>query len=137
ILGDPMMVVEQLKAIVGALHVLTGEAAAPYLTDWRKTRTGRALAVVRPANTLQTAAVVRLCSEHRIPIVPQGGNTGQVAGATPDDSGSAIVLHTGRMNRIRAIDPLNNTMVVEAGCVLQNVQEAARAAGRLFPLSLG
>lgn len=132
-----MMVVEQLKAIVGAQYVLTGEAAAPYLTDWRKTQTGRAHAVVKPADTQQTAAVVRLCAEHRIPIVPQGGNTGQVAGATPDGSGSAIVLHTGRMNRIREINPLNNTMVVEAGCVLQNVQEAARAADRLFPLSLG
>lgn len=132
-----MMVLEQLRAIVGAQHVLAGEEARPYLTDWRKTRTGLALAVVKPANTQQTAAVVRLCAQHGVPIVPQGGNTGQVAGATPDASSTAIVLHTGRMNRVRDIDPLNNTMVVEAGCVLQNVQEAARSAGRLFPLSLG
>ena len=132
-----MSAVEQLRAIVGQRHVLVGEEAAPYLTDWRRTRTGRALAVVRPANTAETAAVVKFCADNVVPIVPQGGNTGQVAGATPDDSARAIVLHTGRMNRIRDIDVVNDTMVVEAGCVLQDVQAAARAAGRLFPLSLG
>lgn len=132
-----MTVLQELSAIVGAQHVLTGESAAPFLTDWRKTCTGRALAVVRPANTQETAQVVTCCARNGVAVVPQGGNTGQVAGATPDDSGRAIVLQTGRMNRIRDIDVLNNTMVVEAGCILQHVQDAARAAGRLFPLSLG
>ncbi len=132
-----MTILEQLSDIVGPQYVLTGDAATPYLTDWRKTHTGRALAVVQPASTQQTADIIRLCSRNAVPIVPQGGNTGQVAGATPDESGQAVVLHTGRLNRVREIDPLNNTMVVEAGCVLQKVQDAARAAGRLFPLSLG
>ena len=128
---------DDLRRAVGAHHVLTGDDCAPFLTDWRKVVTGRAVAVVRPGTTGQVRDVVRACLEHGTPIVPQGGNTGQVAGATPDQSGRAIVLQLGRMNRIRAIGAENDTLVAEAGCVLQAVQEAARAAGRLFPLSLG
>ncbi len=126
-----------LRHSVGQPHVLTGQDCAPFLTDWRKVVTGRALAVVRPATTQEVRAVVLACLEHATPIVPQGGNTGQVAGATPDQSGRAVVLQLGRMNRIRSIDTANDALVAEAGCVLQAVQEAARAAGRLFPLSLG
>lgn len=126
-----------LRRAVGEPHVQTGDDCAPFLTDWRKVATGRAVAVVRPATTEQVRDVVRACVEHGAPIVPQGGNTGQVAGATPDRSGRAVVLQLGRMNRIRSIDTDNNTLVAEAGCLLQAVQEAARAAGRLFPLSLG
>lgn len=126
-----------LRRAVGEPHVLTGDDCAPFLTDWRKVATGRAIAVVRPGTTEQVCDVVRACVEHGAPIVPQGGNTGQVAGATPDQSGRAVVIQLGRMNRIRSIDTDNNTLVAEAGCVLQAVQEAARAAGRLFPLSLG
>jgi len=126
-----------LRRAVGEPHVLTGDDCAPFLTDWRKVATGRAIAVVRPGTTEQVCDLVRTCVEHGTPIVPQGGNTGQVAGATPDQSGRAVVLQLGRMNRIRATDAENNTLVAEAGCVLQAVQEAARAAGRLFPLSLG
>ncbi len=126
-----------LRRAVGQPHVLTGDDCAPFLTDWRKVATGRAIAVVRPGTTEQVRDVVRTCVEHGTPIVPQGGNTGQVAGATPDQSGRAIVLQLGRMNRVRTIDTGNDTLVAEAGCVLQAVQEAARAAGRLFPLSLG
>src|SRR5690606_11072883 len=74
--------------------------------------------------------------EHRVAIVPQGGNTGLTGGSVTDDGGRSIVLSLARMNRIRAIDPIDNTMTVEAGCVLQQVQEAAAEAGRLFPLSL-
>jgi len=128
---------DALRGAVGAAHVLTGGDCAPFLTDWRKVVTGRALAVVRPGTTEQVRDVVRACLAHGAPIVPQGGNTGQVAGATPDRSGRAVVLQLGRMNRIRSIDTGNDTLVAEAGCVLQAVQEAARAAGRLFPLSLG
>jgi FAD/FMN-containing dehydrogenase len=127
----------QLRARVGPAHVLTGDACAPYLTDWRGLVTGRALAVVRPGSTEEVRDVVRACLQHGAPIVPQGGNTGQVAGATPDGSGRAVVVLLGRMKRIRSIDVENDTMVVEAGCVLQQLQEAAREAGRLFPLSLG
>jgi len=128
---------DALRRAVGQAHVLTGEDCAPFLTDWRKVVTGRALAVVRPGTTGQVRDVVRACLEHGAPIVPQGGNTGQVAGATPDRSGRAVVLQLGRMNRIRSIDTDNDTLVAEAGCVLQAVQQAALAAGRFFPLSLG
>jgi len=128
---------EQLVAAVGDANVLTEPVdTASYLTDWRKRYTGRAQAVVRPATTDEVAAVVRLCVQARAPIVPQGGNTGLVGGGTPDDTGRAILLSLGRMNRVRAVDPVNNTITVEAGCPLQRVQEAAAKAGRLFPLSL-
>ncbi|HWI83711.1 FAD-binding oxidoreductase [Ramlibacter sp.] len=126
-----------LRAIAGEPHVLTGTDAAPYLTDWRKVATGRALAVVRPGSTGQVRDVVRACVAAGAPVVPQGGNTGQVAGATPDASGRSVVVQLGRMNRVRSIDVENDTLVAEAGCVLQQVQQAAHAAGRLFPLSLG
>lgn len=127
----------KLVALLGAEHVLTGDAAKPYLTDWRRLATGRAMAVVRPANTEQVAQIVRLCSHARVPVVPQGGNTGQVAGATPDISGNAVVISLMRLNRIRAIDTDNDTITVDAGCILQQVQAAANSVDRLFPLSLG
>jgi FAD/FMN-containing dehydrogenase len=127
----------RIVAICGPTHVLTNDTdTAPFLTDWRKNYTGRALAVVQPGNTEEIAAIVKLCAETRTPIVPQGGNTGLVGGGTPDTSGNAIVLSTKRMNRIRAIDPANNTLTAEAGCILQIIQDAAREAQRLFPLSL-
>ncbi len=125
-----------LRAAVGAPHVLTDADAQPYLTDWRERYSGRALAVVRPGSVEEVAAVVRACAGEGVPIVPQGGNTGLCGGATPDRSGRAIVLSLQRLKRIRSIDLDNDTMDVEAGCVLQAVQEAAREAGRLFPLSL-
>ena len=125
-----------LRAVVGAPQVLTDADAAPYLTDWRQRYTGQTVAVVRPGSTDEVAAVVRACAEADIPIVPQGGNTGLCGGATPDHSGRAVVLSLKRLNRIRSIDLENDTMVVEAGCVLQAVQDAVRDAGRLFPLSL-
>jgi len=131
-----MSIAEQLRALVGAGHVLTGEDAAPFLVDWRGRYRGQAQAVVRPANTEEVAGVVRYCHQQRIPIVPQGGNTGLCGGATPDGSGRAIVLSLSRLNAIRAIDTDNDTLVAGAGCTLQQVQEAARGAGRLFPLSL-
>ncbi|MEO6925387.1 MAG: FAD-binding oxidoreductase [Rhodanobacter sp.] len=127
---------DTLRAIVGKQHVLTDADAAPYLTDWRERYRGQALAVVRAGSTDEVAAVVRACSKADLPIVPQGGNTGLCGGATPDDSGRAVVLSLKRLNRIRSIDLDNDTMVVEAGAVLQAVQESARDAGRLFPLSL-
>jgi D-lactate dehydrogenase (cytochrome) len=104
--------------------------------DWRRRYFGNALAVVRPSSTREAAQVVRVCAESATPIVPQGGNTGLCGAATPDASGRAIVLSLSRMNRVRALDAVNNTMTVEAGCVLSAVQQAAAQAGRLFPLSL-
>jgi D-lactate dehydrogenase (cytochrome) len=128
---------DQCRAAIGASHVLT-EAAdmAGYLTDWRRRFTGTALAVLKPASTDEVAALVKLCAAARVPIVPQGGNTGLVLGSVPDRSGHAVVLSLARLNRIRAIDTINNTMTVEAGCILAQVQDAAAEAGRLFPLSL-
>ncbi|MCP1572471.1 FAD/FMN-containing dehydrogenase [Herbaspirillum rubrisubalbicans] len=128
---------EQLRSVLGAPHVLTGADAVGYLTDQHGRLTGQALAVVRPADTGQVAEVVKLCRQYRTPIVPQGGNTGLMGGATPDSSGQAVVLLLGRLNRVRSIDTDNDTLTVEAGAILANVQQAAREAGRLFALSLG
>ncbi|MFC7514628.1 FAD-binding oxidoreductase [Herbaspirillum sp. GCM10030257] len=125
------------RDVVGAANVLTETADLErYLTDWRRRYTGRALGVVRPANTDEVAAIVRLCNLHHVPLVPQGGNTGLVLGSVPDQSGNAIVLSLSRMTRIRATDTINNTMTVDAGCILEQIQNAAAEAGRLFPLSL-
>jgi FAD/FMN-containing dehydrogenase len=133
--------IEQLRQICGQAHVLTHEDPAtdlsPWEQDWRKRVTGRALAVVRPGNTQEVAAVVKMCAATRTPIVPQGGNTGLVVGGVPNPSGKQIVLSMSRMNAVRSIDPANLTITVEAGCVLQNLQAAAEQAGFLFPLSLG
>ncbi len=129
--------VQRLEAIVGGSHVLTlAEDTAAYLQDWRGNYFGRAIAVVRPADTAEVAAVVRLCADTGTPIVPQGGNTGMVGGSVPDTTGTAIVLSLTRMNRIRDIDLANNAMTVDAGCILQAVQDAAQENGRYFPLSL-
>ncbi|MEK7362206.1 MAG: FAD-binding oxidoreductase, partial [Pseudomonadota bacterium] len=129
--------IEQLKAIVGTAAVITDpQDVAPYATDWRKRYVGKPLAVVKPASTAEVAAVVKLCASSRTAIVPQGGNTGLCGGATADAGGGQIVLKLARMNRVRAVDPVSNTITVEAGCVLANLQRAAAEAGRLFPLSL-
>ncbi len=128
---------DQCRNAVGAAHVLTESAdQAGYLTDWRQRFTGAALAIVKPGSTEEVAAIVRLCNQHLVPVVPQGGNTGLVLGSVPDQSGQAIVLSLTRLNRIREVDVINDTLVAEAGCILKNVQDAAADAGRLFPLSL-
>ena len=133
-----MPLLNRLHALVGPAGLVTdADAQAPYLTDWLGKWTGRTTVVVRPANTAETAAVVRLCSETRTPIVTQGGNTGMSGGATPDASGAQVVLSTTRMNRVRAVDPVNNTLTLDAGVILANAQEAARSVDRFFPLSLG
>jgi FAD/FMN-containing dehydrogenase len=125
------------RELIGDEHVLTLEAdVAPYLTDWRGRFTGRALAVLRPADPAQAAGLVRLCVAHRVPVVPQGGRTGLVIGSVPDDSGRAVVLSLRRLNRIRAVDPVNRTMTVDAGCILHDIQQAAASCAMLFPLSL-
>lgn len=125
------------RAIVGAAHVITDEAAmAPFMADWRGRYSGHGLAVVQPFDTAQVAAIVAACAAARVPIVPQGGRTGLVMGSVPDTSGQAIVLSLRRLNRIRAIDPANRTMTVEAGCILADIQAAALDAGMLYPLSL-
>ena len=123
------------EAFAGRLLSDPQEMAA-FLTDWRGKWTGQALAVAQPDTPQDVAAVVRWCREHRVPVVPQGGNTGLSGGATPDASGRALVLSLARLRRVRAIDTANATITVDAGVTLQEVQDAAREAGRLFPLSL-
>ena len=127
-----------LGNIVGPQGLYTESAdLEPYVADWRGIYRGNAAAVVRPANSEQVAAIVKLCAATKTPLVPQGGNTGMCGATVPDAKLNPIVIAMGRMNHIRTIDALNNTMTVEAGCVLANIQQAAAEAERLFPLSLG
>jgi FAD/FMN-containing dehydrogenase len=128
--------IDQLRAILGAPHVLTDGDLAAYEQDWRKRARGKALAVVRPANVQQVAEVVKACAAAGSSLVPQGGNTSLAVGGIPDASGTQVVLSLQRMNAIRGIDEANLTMTVEAGCILQTLQETAEKAGFLFPLSL-
>jgi len=129
---------DTLRDIVGLPHCLTADAdKAPFLTDWRGRYTGRAQAVVLPADTQQVAAVISACAAASCPVVPQGGNTGLCGGATPLAEGEpAIVLNLSRLRRIRQVDALNNAITVEAGVPLAVVQAAAEEVDRLFPLSL-
>jgi FAD/FMN-containing dehydrogenase len=127
----------RLRAIVGDANVLTADdAVAPYLSDWRGRYHGATLAVVRPASTAEVAAVVTACAQLGVAIVPQGGNTGMCGGATPDATGTQIVVSLARLNRIRAMDTANATLTAEAGVPLATVQQAAADAGLMFPLSL-
>jgi FAD/FMN-containing dehydrogenase len=137
-MADPgATLLARVAAAVGPSHVLTAPAdLAPFLTDWRGRYTGRALALARPGSTPEVAAIVAACREHSVPIVPQGGNTSMCGAATPDASGTALLLSLARMQRVRAIDAANATMTVEAGATLAAAQDAARAHGLLFPLSL-
>ncbi|CAN5232455.1 FAD-binding oxidoreductase [soil metagenome] len=135
--ADHASAIARFVEAIGRDHVIDDAAGmAGYLTDWRRRYTGVALAVLRPADTQQVAALVRICADLRIAIVPQGGNTSLVGGAVPDTSGHSVVITLNRMQAVRAVDLLNDTMTVEAGSILQNIQQAARAADRLFPLSL-
>ena len=128
--------IDQLRAIVGAPHVLTEGDLTAYEQDWRKRERGKALAVVRPASAQQVADVVKACAAASASLVPQGGNTGLAVGGIPDASGTQVLLSLQRMNAVRDIDAANLTMTVEAGCILQTLQETAEKAGFLFPLSL-
>lgn len=125
-----------LLGIVGPRGLLLGRDAEAYCTDWRGLYHGHTPAVVRPANTAEVAAVVRYCAEHGIAIVPQGGNTSMVGGATPSADGTQIVLSLSRMTQIRAMDKLDLTMTVEAGLPWKLAQDAATEAGCLLPLSI-
>jgi FAD/FMN-containing dehydrogenase len=132
-----MSLLDAIRAVVGERGLLTDPAdTAAYVEDWRRLYRGRTPAVIRPANTRELALVVRLCAEAHAPIVPQGGNTSMVGGATPADSGEQFVLSTARLTRIRDIDPLDLTMTIEAGVTLKAAQNAAAEAGCLLPLSI-
>ena len=126
-----------LRRLLGDSGILTGHADTdPYCVDWRGLYHGRAMAVIRPADTSAVAEAVRLCARHDVRLVPQGGNTSMVGGAAVEEDGSEIILNLSRMNRIREIDPLDMTLSVEAGVTLKAAQDAAAEAGCLLPLSI-
>ncbi len=129
---------EHLAALLGRDNLLLAAAdIAPFVVDQRELYHGRALAVALPRSVEQVARLLAWCNEERIGVVPQGGNTGYCGGATPDESGTQIVLSLRRLARIRGVDALNYSLLAEAGCTLQEVHTAAAAAERFFPLSLG
>jgi len=133
----PAAFLETLQDLLGPKgYTADAEDMAPWLTDWRRRYAGAAAAMVSPASTDEVAAVVRLCAEARVPLVPQGGNSSMVAGATPDASGASLLLSMRRMNRIRAMDGEAGLAVCEAGVILQDLHEAAAQARARFPLSL-
>jgi FAD/FMN-containing dehydrogenase len=125
-----------LRAAFAGRLFTEAEEMAPFLTDWRGKWTGTALAVVQPDSPQDVAHVMQWCHERRIPVVPQGGNTGLSGGATPDASGRSVVLSLSRLQSVRSVDLQNNTITVDAGVTLLSLQEAAQAQGRMFPLSL-
>ncbi|MBA4043587.1 MAG: hydroxyacid dehydrogenase [Erythrobacter sp.] len=126
------------EALLGPRGLTTDpERMDVWLTDWRGRYTGRALALASPASTAEVAALVKLCAAHRVPIVPQGGNSGMAGGATPDESGTALVLSLRRMDTVRKLDAASGQVVCEAGVILQHLHEAAEAAQMRFPLTLG
>jgi FAD/FMN-containing dehydrogenase len=130
----PQSVLDALRDVVGRKGWIDDEAGMePHLVERRSLWRGTCAAVVRPASTEETARVIEICAAARVPVTPQGGNTGGVGGGVPE---GGIVLSAARMNHIRAVDPLNHTMTVEGGCVLATIQEAANEVGCLFPLSL-
>jgi len=129
--------IDQFQRIVGNENVLFGVAAKQYFADWRGRYSGNAIAAVFPANTQQVSDVVKLCAENQIAIVPQGGNTSLCGASVPLANGEKqIVLNLSRLNQIRALDAINYTMTVEAGCKLASIYTAADQADRLFPLGL-
>jgi FAD/FMN-containing dehydrogenase len=130
-------ILDRAAAIIGAKNIVTdADAMVPYLKEWRDLFRGKARAVIRPGSTEEVSALVRLAVETGATLVPQGGNTGLVGGQIPIAEGREIILSLQRMDRIRAVDAQSDAMTVEAGLTLQKAQEAAEAAGRLFPLSL-
>lgn len=128
----------EAEALLGP-RGLTGdpELLEPWLSDWRGRYHGKACALASPASTAEVAALVRLCRKHGVPIVPQGGNSGMSGGATPDPSGTALLLSLRRMNAVRAFDPSNGMITCEAGLVLETLHNRAAEQGLRFPLTLG
>ena len=128
----------QLKAVVGPGGWLDSpDELAPYLTDFRHLYHGATPLVLRPRSVDEVAKILAVCNQEEAAVVPHGGNTSYCGGATPDESGSQIVVSMQRLNRVRHIDADNYSMIVEVGCTLAGAQAAAREANRLFPLSLG
>ncbi|MDW6023433.1 FAD-binding oxidoreductase [Mesorhizobium sp. BAC0120] len=130
---------QSFRAVLDSAGVIEGEApeAARYLHDWTGDYQGSALAILRPHSVEQVQAIVRICADRRIPIIPQGGNTGLVSGSIADGLAQAVVVSLERLNRIRGLDPTNFTLRADAGAVLQTLKDAAEAEDLLFPLALG
>ena len=134
---DPALL-DRLRAIVGPSgHIDDPADMEPYVAEWRGRYRGVTPLVLRPASTQELSDLMRACAEAGVPVVPQGGNTGLVGGSIPSADNSEVLISLSRMNKIREMDPLNYTVTVEAGCVLQTLQQAAADVDRLFPLSLG
>ncbi len=134
----PAALLDRLAALLGPRGILTDPAdLVPHLTDWRALYTGRTPCVLRPGSTAELAEAVKLCAAAGTPLVPQGGNTSMVGGATPDEGGGQVIVSLARLNRVRDIDPLDMTMTAEAGVIVKAAQDAAAGAGCLFPLSFG
>ena len=128
---------DEVGKILSPQYILVNDQdKTPYLTDWRKRYTGKALAVLLPANAVEVAAIVKLCAKTNTAVVPQGGHTGFCGGATPDDSGKQVVLNLKRMNQIREIDVANQTISLEAGCILQFIQDKTAELGALSRFSV-
>ena len=134
-----MDLIQNFIALLGESAVLRSQQdLAGHVTDWRGRYQGQAQCALFPSTTAQVAEVVRLCHAAQVPVVAQGGNTSLCEGAIPRaDLPETVVINLGRMRQVRSVDPANNSMVVDAGCVLQTVQETARSHGRLYPVSLG
>ncbi|MGB2437277.1 MAG: FAD-binding oxidoreductase, partial [Candidatus Puniceispirillales bacterium] len=135
---DQTKAITSLEHIVGTTHVLSNPSdMTGYLTDWRGDYHGKALAVVKPANTAEVSAIMKLADELEIAIIPQGGNTSLCGAATPDDQNNNLILSTERLNRIRDIDIAGQTITVESGCILDVIKSTATEHDLLFPLDLG
>ena len=130
--------IDQVRERYGPRSAISDPAEIePWLTDWRGRFRGRSDTILSPSSTEQVAGIVRLAAERRVPLVPQGGNTSMVGGATPPQDGSALILSLRRMNRLRSIDPDASLAIAEAGMILANLHDNAVSVGRRFPLTLG
>jgi FAD/FMN-containing dehydrogenase len=137
---NPSELISALRALTGAAHVLEGPDTTPYVTEWRGRFRGDALCVAKPADRDQVAAIVRLCAQHRTPLLPQGGNTSMSGGSVPAPAGQGtlpVVLNLARMRRIRQVDALNHSVEADAGCTVAEIQAAAEAVDRLYGVSFG
>ena len=137
---NPRELIPALRAITGADHLLEGADTTPYVTEWRGRFRGDALCVIKPADRDQVAEIVRLCVQHRTPLLPQGGNTSMSGGSVPAPAGQGtlpVVLNLSRLRRIRKVDPLNHSIEAEAGCTVAEIQAAAEAVDRLYGVSFG
>ena len=132
------MLIDELKTIVGDKGwTQDADVLEPHLNEWRGDLQGKTMIMVSPRTTEEVAAVIKACAAAKVGVVPQGGNTSLCGGSIPDDSGEQLLLSLSRLNKIREVDANNFSMVVEAGCILADVQNAAQQVDRLYPLSLG